>query len=90
MRSTQLARRDPGMLPTSPSSERPHPQAERARLEDGHSFATELLSAPRLCYWRAMVMRKRSSGSMKWSWSSVPTSSCTQWMRPVNRLPCAV
>jgi hypothetical protein len=37
-------------------------------------------------YWRAMAMRRRSSGSMKWSWSSVPTSSCTQWILPVNRL----
>ena len=26
-------------------------------------------------YWRAMAIRSRSSGSMKWSWSSSPTSS---------------
>jgi hypothetical protein len=29
----------------------------------------------RPCYCRAIAMRSRSSGSMKWSWSSVPTSS---------------
>jgi hypothetical protein len=37
-------------------------------------------------YCLAMATRRRSSGSMKWSWSSSPTSSWTQLMRPVNRL----
>ena len=41
-------------------------------------------------YCRAMAMRKRSSGSMKWSWSSSPRSICTQWILPVKRLVCAV
>ena len=41
-------------------------------------------------YWRAMATRSRSSGSMKWSWSSSPTSSWTQWIFPVNRLVWAV
>ena len=40
----------------------------------------------RTVYCRAMAMRNRSSGSMKWSWSSSPRSICTQWILPVNRL----
>ena len=40
--------------------------------------------APRYC--RAMATRRRSSGSMKWSLSSSPTSICTQLILPVNRL----
>ena len=39
-----------------------------------------------LPHCRAIAMRSRSSGSMKWSWSSSPTSICTQWILPVNRL----
>ena len=41
-------------------------------------------------YCRAMAMRMRSSGSMKWSWSSSPRSICTQLIFPVNRLDCGV
>ena len=41
-------------------------------------------------YWRAMAIRSRSSGSMKWSWSSSPASSWTQLILPVNRLVWAV
>jgi len=37
-------------------------------------------------YCLAMVMRIRSSGSMRWSWSSSPRSICTQLIFPVNRL----
>ncbi len=37
-------------------------------------------------YCRAMAMRRRSSGEMKWSLSSTPTSSWTQWILPVNLL----
>jgi hypothetical protein len=37
-----------------------------------------------------MTMRRRSSESMKWSWSSLPRSICTQPILPVNRLPRAV
>ena len=44
----------------------------------------------RRTYWRAIAMRRRSSGSMKWSWSSVPRSICTQAILPVNRLPAGV
>ena len=41
-------------------------------------------------YCLAMAMRRRSSGSMKWSWSSAPRSIWTQSFLPVNRLPWAV
>ena len=41
-------------------------------------------------YCLAMAMRRRSSGSMKWSWSSAPRSIWTQLILPVNRLPWAV
>jgi hypothetical protein len=41
-------------------------------------------------YCLAMAIRSRSSGSMKWSWSSLPTSSCTQRTLPLNRLVPAV
>ena len=41
-------------------------------------------------YCLAMAMRRRSSGSMKWSWSSSPRSIWTQLILPVNRLPWAV
>jgi hypothetical protein len=37
-------------------------------------------------YCRAMAIRRRSSGSMKWSWSSAPRSIWTQWILPVKRL----
>ena len=37
-------------------------------------------------YCRAMAIRRRSSGSMKWSWSSSPRSIWTQSILPVNRL----
>ena len=39
-------------------------------------------------YWRAIAMRNRSSGVMRWSRSAVLSSMsiCTQWMRPVNSL----
>jgi integrase len=40
----------------------------------------------RRTYWRAMAIRRRSSGSMKWSWSSAPRSIWTQWIFPVKRL----
>ena len=43
-------------------------------------------ASPRRTYWRAMATRRRSSGSMKWSWSSSPRSICTQWILPVKRL----
>ena len=35
------------------------------------------------CYWRAIAMRQRSSGVMRWSRSSALSSMsiCTQWMR---------
>ncbi len=42
--------------------------------------------ARRSAYCRAIAIRSRSSGSMKWSWSSSPMSSWTQWILPVNRL----
>ena len=35
-------------------------------------------------YWRVMATRRRCSGVMRWSWSSSPMSSWTQWIRPVN------
>jgi hypothetical protein len=43
-----------------------------------------------LAYCLAMAMRRRSSGSMKWSWSSLPRSIWTQWILPLNRLSWAV
>jgi hypothetical protein len=41
-------------------------------------------------YCLAIAIRKRSSGSMKWSWSSSPRSICTQWILPVKRLVLVV
>jgi hypothetical protein len=41
-------------------------------------------------YCRAIATRSRSSGSMKWSLSSVPRSICTQLILPVKRLDWAV
>ena len=38
----------------------------------------------------AIAIRRRSSGSMKWSWLSSPRSICTQLILPVNRLLLAV
>ena len=38
-----------------------------------------------VAYCRDSATRRRSEGSMKWSWSSVPTSSWTQCSLPVNR-----
>ena len=52
-----------------------------------------LRSSPRRLvtgYCLAMAMRSRSSGLMKWSWSSLPRSIWTQWILPVNRLSLAV
>lgn len=42
-------------------------------------------------YWRAMAMRSRSSGEIRWSASpaSSPRSICTQSIVPVNRLESA-
>jgi len=37
-------------------------------------------------YCLAMAMRRRSSGAMKWSWSSSPKSIWTHLIVPVNRL----
>ena len=47
--------------------------------------ASAASSAPE-AHWRAMAIRTRSSGSMKWSWSSSPRSSWTQAILPVKRL----
>ncbi len=44
----------------------------------------------RPAHCRAMAMRRRSSGSMKWSLSSAPRSTWIQWILPVNRLVAAV
>ncbi len=41
-------------------------------------------------YCLAMATRSRSSGSMKWSLSSVPTSSWTHLILPAKRLSRAV
>jgi integrase len=54
-----------------------HPRAAPPEADDGG-------------YCLAMAMRRRSSGSMKWSWSSAPRSIWTHWILPVNRLPWAV
>ena len=53
-----------------------------------HSAAGDAASPLPRCapHCLAMAMRRRSSGSMKWSWSSVPRSICTQWILPVKRL----
>ena len=52
------------------------------RLEPAHG--------PGRCHCLAIAIRRRSSGSMKWSWSSSPRSICTQLILPVNRLVAAV
>jgi hypothetical protein len=44
----------------------------------GTSFAPAWLLCEVSVYCRAMAMRRRSSGSMKWSWLSSPRSICTQ------------
>ena len=69
----------------------------RRRARGPHRLSCERVSAHldrtvshEMLYWRAMAIRKRSSGSMKWSLSSTPTSSCTQWILPVKRLVWAV
>ena len=49
-----------------------------------------LTPAAGLAHCRAMAIRTRSSGSMKWSWSSSPRSSWTQAILPVKRLVWAV
>ena len=38
-------------------------------------------------HWWAIATRKRSSGEIRWSWSSSPRSSCTQAMSPLKALP---
>jgi hypothetical protein len=68
-----------------PDRRSPHAGRRRRRPDDvDDSRLTDPL------YWRAIATRRRSSGSMKWSWSSEPTSSWTQLILPVNRLSCAV
>lgn len=37
-------------------------------------------------YWIAVATRRRSSGEMRWSWSSTPASSCTQRTVPLKWL----
>ena len=39
-------------------------------------------------YCRAIATLKRSSGEIRWSWSSSPRSICTQLTLPLNALPC--
>ena len=39
-----------------------------------------------LVYCLAVAIRSRSSGSMKWSLSSMPKSICTQLILPLNLL----
>ena len=57
-----------------------------ARSSQPRSLSRWERAAQRGAYCRAMATRRRSSGSMKWSWSSSPTSICTQWILPVKRL----
>lgn len=37
-------------------------------------------------YWMAVATRRRSSGVIRWSWSSSPASSCTHFTLPLNWL----
>src|SRR6185437_16154066 len=39
---------------------------------------------------RAIATRRRSSGEIRWSWSSLLASSCTQLIVPVNVLAAEV
>ena len=67
-------------------AERHEPQNHRTGEPPPHDPEPDL----HLPYCCDIAMRRRSSGSMKWSWSSSPRSICTQLILPVNRLSLAV
>ena len=56
----------------------------------GPGLSSAWRSGPAAGYCLAIATRSRSSGEMKWSLSSAPASSWTQWILPLNRLPWAV
>ena len=55
-------------------------------VSPGSRLAVSWIGRVRGGYCRAMAIRRRSSGSIRWSWSSSPVSICTQLIFPVNRL----